>query len=80
MQKPTNQSDILHPIFSDVKPEDLKNTKQRQILIVLKMRTEGYSFNQISRRLFAEHNITLSPQRVAQIVNKYGEKYGRYTA
>lgn len=80
MNKPTNQDGILHPIFEDVKPEDLRLTKQSQILIVLKMRTEGYSFNQIARRLFAEHNITISPQRVAQIVNKHGEKYGRYQA
>jgi predicted transposase YdaD len=78
MNKPTNQVEILHPIFNDVKPEDLKLTKQSQILIVLQMRTTGYSYNQISRRLFAEHNITISPQRVAQIVNKHGEKYGRY--
>lgn len=80
MSKPTNQDGILHPIFKDVKPSDLPKIKQSQILLVLKLRTEGYSYNQISRRLFAEYEIDITPQRVGQLISKYGEEYWRTQA
>lgn len=68
--------EIIHPIFKNVKNIGL--VKQSQNLLVLKMRTQGYSYNSISRRLFAEHKISITPQRVGQIIDRFGEDYGRY--
>lgn len=80
MNTSTNQDGILHPIFKDVKPVDLPKIKQSQVLLILKMRTDGFSYNAIAKRLFAEYNINITPQRVHQTVIKYGEKYWRTQA
>ena len=75
MSKTTNLNENIHPIFRNVKNKTL--VKRSQILLVLQMRTEGFSYNSIARRLYAEHKISISPQRVGQIINQYGEEYGR---
>jgi len=72
-----NKIEIIHPIFKDIKKNNLIQINQIQTLLILDMRTEGVSYNAIAKRLFAEHNINITPQRVGQVIKKYGEVYRR---
>lgn len=74
---PTNLDGNIHPIVSLVKPRGRGQFKLNQTILVLKLRKEGCSYNTISKRLYAEHGIDLSPQRVNDIYKRFqeGEQY-----
>ena len=72
MNKTTNQK-LIHPIFESAKNKT--TLKQEQILTILKMHTNGFSYNQIARRLFAENKIDLTPQRIGIIIKKYRNEW-----
>lgn len=71
--KPTNQSDILHPIVALVKPTHRGTFNLKQTLYVLKCKKQGLTNREIAKRYFAATGKDLSTERIGKIARRYKE-------
>lgn len=72
---PTNQFEVIHPLFANVKVNNIKQIKQQQTIDVLDMVIAGFSYNEVSNRFLLERKTKISPQQVGNIVRRWMKPY-----
>lgn len=72
MSQSTKLSENIHPVLRLVKPSHRDKVNLPLVEAILKMRFEGYTFNEISKRLYVEKGINRAPQRIQTIFLRYG--------
>lgn len=70
---PTNQTQSIDPIVNLVKPLYRPLVNFHQVKLILKLRKEGLTYREISKRYYAITGIDLSTQRISMIVNRFKE-------